>query len=303
LIFLGSSAFAVPSLQAVAELGFHPLVITKPDKPARRGQKLTGTALKEKAEELQLSLLQPVSLKEPELVEAMKKENPELIISIAYGGYIPPEILDIPKLGTINLHPSLLPKYRGAAPVERALMAGEVKTGVTLAYVSPEWDAGDVLAQIDCAINPEDDAGTLLAKLAEAGASLLKKQLPLILDGKAVAHPQDHPKATMAPKIAESETWIDWQRPAQELVNQVRGLSPHRAVQTRFRDKLLKIYKAAVVPVQGTPGFVAAVTPEGPAVAAKKEAVLLLKVKPENRKEMSGRDFVNGYAIEENKRF
>lgn len=297
VFFLGSNAFAVPSLKAIVELGLHPIVITKPDKPAKRGQKISGTDVKEAAQKLGLSIWQPASLNE--MIEPIKKEKPELIVSIAYGGYIPPEILSIPKLGTINLHPSLLPKYRGAAPVERALMAGETETGVTVAYVTHEWDAGDLLAQEKASMDAEADAGSLLNELANQGAGLLKKTLPIVLSEKAKAVPQDSKKATYAPRIKENERLIDWTKSAGEIVNQIRGLSPHRAAQTTFRMKRLNIYKGKEIQASGKPGTVLSISSEGPVIAAKKNAVLLFSVKPENKNQMSGRDFVNGYAIKE----
>jgi len=280
------------------DLGIAPIVLTKPDKPAHRGQKLQATPVKSSALLHQLSVLQPPTLKDPTVVEQLKNENPDLFVSIAYGEYIPKEILEIPKLGTINLHPSLLPKYRGAAPVQRALMAGETETGITVAEVTQAWDAGDILAQERFPIAPEDDTGSLLDKLADRGAAMLKGLLPKLLDNKVARTPQNHPEATFAPMIRDEERWIDWKRPADEIVNLIRGLSPKPGARARFKGGQLLIYRARTVSTSGTPGTVVSLEKEGPAIAAGEGALLPLDLLPENRKRMSGKDFMNGYHLQ-----
>jgi methionyl-tRNA formyltransferase len=303
IIFFGSSSFAVPPLKALLEMGFSPLVITKPDKPAGRGKKIRATPVKQWALECGLDVWEPTTLNSEVFYEALFKRSPDLIVSAAYGAYIPPNILQLPPFGSINLHPSLLPKYRGAAPVQRALMAGEEETGVTLAYMVEKWDAGDILLQKACQILPEDNAGTLLEKLAYEGSLLLKEALPLIFERKIQAFPQDEKQASYAPKLKEEEAWLNWERPAQELVNQVRALAPEPGASTRYRGGRLKVLKALLFQATGAPGKVLALEKEGPVVACKEGAILLAVVQPENRKIMLGKDFINGYRIQKGEIF
>ena len=299
VIFLGSSSFALPSLQVLLENGISPLIITKPDRPAKRGKKLQPTSVKERALQLNLPILQPSSLSDPNFKKSLKSENPDLMISIAYGEYIPKEVLAIPRLGCINLHPSLLPKYRGAAPVQRALMAGAKVTGVTIAYVEEDWDAGDILLQETSPIDPNDNAGSLLNKLAIQGGELLLKTLHILKEGRVKAEPQDHSKATYAPKIKDEETMIKWNQGAEEIRNFIRALSPSPGARSKLNGMMIKISKAKVIPGSGdSPGKIVELEKEGPVVSTKQERLLLLEVQPENRKLISGKDFINGNRLQ-----
>lgn len=284
-------------------MGIAPAVVTKPDKPAKRGQQLQATPVKAAAVKLQLPIHQPEHLSDFTFMNYLSAEKPDLILSIAYGEFIPSEILRMPRLGCINLHPSLLPKYRGAAPVQRALMAGESKTGITLAYVTEAWDAGDILLQEPYPIEPDDDAGRLLGKLGDAGASLIKKAMPLILEKKFQATPQVEREATYAPKIKGSETWINWKMSGSEIRNFIRGLSPEPGARTRFNTSLVKIYSARVLPQSGTQGIIIDLEKDGPVVACGNDAIVLTQIQPENRNIMSGKDFMNGYRLQKGQSF
>ncbi len=285
------------------ELGFSPLVVTKPDKPRKRGHELLGTPIREKATSLGLEIWPLETLREAAVVSKFKEWKPDLIVSIAYGGYIPKELLTLPSIGCVNLHPSLLPHYRGAAPVQRALMAGETETGLTLATVSEQWDAGDILFQERHAIDLDDNAGTLLERLAHRGASLISSAIPSLLQKKIVATPQDGTQATYAPKIQDEETWIGWSHRASDITNQIRGLAPTPGARTHFPGGVAKIFKAQVVPGEGLPGSLLRLEKEGPVVGTGERALLLLFVQPENRKVMTGKDLVNGYRLQENQSF
>lgn len=303
IIFLGSSSFAVPSLKSLVESKFFPLVITKPDKPSGRGKKTGNTPIKKAAQELGLNLLQPETLKAPEVHRKFQQEAPLLIISIAYGDYIPPEILKLPRAGCVNLHPSLLPKYRGAAPVQRAIMAGDKETGITLAYVTPQWDAGDVLMQEPAPIEVHDTSGSLLQKLAIKGGSMLQRALPLLLEGKLSGVPQESSKATFAPKIKESESWIDWNAPAVVIFNLVRGLAPAPSAKTKLSGKLIKIHQVELVSGRASPGEIADLREQGPVIGTGTQLLVLRMVQPENRKIISGKDFINGYRLQKGQIF
>lgn len=295
LFFLGSGGFAVPSLLILCELAFRPIVITKPDKPAGRGKKQQATPVKIAAQSLGLEIFEFETLQDPVSLKPIHERKPDLLISAAYGNYIPPELLIYPCL---NLHPSLLPKYRGAAPVERALMAGETTTGATIAYVVEEWDAGDILLQQSCPIDPEENAGDLREKLANLGAKLLAEAVSRFFTGNLPATPQDPAKKSFAPKIKEEELWVRWTQPASRIHNQIRGLAPAPGACSKFRGERIKILQSRRAEGKGKPGIILRLEKEGPVVAVGEEALLLLQVQPANRKILSGKDFLNGYRPE-----
>jgi methionyl-tRNA formyltransferase len=259
-----------------------------------------------------LPVLEPVDLKSFEFFERLKEKESDLIFSAAYGSYIPTEILHLPKFGSINLHPSLLPLYRGAAPVQRALMSGARESGITLAYMTEKWDQGEILAQKSFPVLEEDDSGTLLEKLAEAGVFLLDQTLPKLFRKEIVPVPQDDSKATYAPALKKEETWIQWGKPAEKIHNQIRGLSPDPGARTLFQGKQIKILKAGVLEEKGLtefgvrlallpqmqPGTIIGIEPEGPVVVCGKDLLLILKIQPESRGILSGRDFLNGYRVQ-----
>lgn len=295
LVFLGSGDFAVPCLRTLCALSLHPMVITKPDKPAGRGKRQQATPVKTASRQLGLEILELETLQNSLSLRKIHDKKPELLISAAYGNYIPPDLLIYPSL---NVHPSLLPKYRGAAPIERVLMAGETLTGVTIAYIAEEWDSGDIVLQQSYPIAPEENAGMLREKLAALGATLLGEAIAKFFAGQLTAIPQDSSKKSFAPKIKEEETWIHWTRPALQIHNQIRGLSPAPGARSLFRGTRIKILQSRMVSGGGKPGDILRLEPEGPVVSAREEALLFLQVQPENRKIFSGKDFLNGYHPE-----
>lgn len=314
MIVFASSQFAIPSLDFFLKEGCQMLIVTKPDKPSGRGKQLKPTPVKKWGVEHLITVLEPEHLKGIEFFKKLSKETPDLIYSAAYGSYIPLEILKLPKLGAVNLHPSLLPLYRGAAPVQRALISGAVETGVTLAYMTEKWDQGEILAQKKFPISEDDDAGTLLEKLAAEGVSLIEEILPRLLEGKVASITQDDSKATYASVIKKEETWIQWEKSAEEVKNQIRGLSPEPGARTLFQGKQVKILKAKIweenKPFASNaagneiqPGVIYRIESDGPVVFCGRGSLLLLKVQPESRNVLNGKDFVNGQRVHVSQQF
>ncbi|HTY59552.1 MAG TPA: methionyl-tRNA formyltransferase, partial [Bacteroidota bacterium] len=253
---MGTAPFAVPSLKALVDAGYPvAAVVTGPDMPRGRGQEVRPTAVRREADARAIPVMQPVRLKDPAFADAIRSLAPDLIVVVAFR-VLPPGVFTLPRLGSINLHASLLPRYRGAAPINRALMNGEMETGVTTFFLEESVDTGNILLQARTPILPEDDAGTLHDRLADIGAEIVLHTVRLIEQGKAVPRPQDPALASPAPKIFRDDCRIDWHAPADRVRNQIRGLSPSPAAFTTHGGKVLKIYRAH--PAQGSlqPGTV-----------------------------------------------
>ena len=306
VLFLGTSAFAIPSLRILAESGLRSLtVVTRPDRPAGRGKKSSMTPVKAEALKYNISLFQPEG--RTGLLDVLEKKNPDLLINVAFGMFLPPAVLDFPPLGCINLHPSLLPAYRGAAPIQRALMSGEEYTGVTVLYMSPELDAGDIILQEKTGIGFQENYGSLHDRLAELGAVKLLQALELLEKGVAPRIRQDEEKATYAPPLTRDDEKINWNNPAILIYNQVRSLDPAPGAYTLFRNKRLKIWNTAVdegsTPGQKedyaplSPGTVSSVTKECFEVVAGRGFLRVLELQPEGKKRMSAGDFLKGYQL------
>lgn len=249
LAFFGTPAFAVPSLQALAAAGHDvALVVTQPDRPAGRGFRLTPPPVKLAAAELGLSVRQPERVAGDGFPEALRRVNPEACVVVAFGQKIPDDLLALPPGGWINLHFSFLPRWRGAAPVARAIMAGERVTGVSTIYLDRGWDTGDLILRREVAIDPEEDAGTLLERLGQVGADLLRETITLVAEGRAPRTPQEQALATAAPRLRPEEGELEWGRPAAELHDRVRALSPSPGAYTHLRGKRLKILRTGVTP-------------------------------------------------------
>jgi len=311
ILFLGTSSFALPSLRALAENFQRLAVVTRPDRPAGRGKSLSATPVKEQALKYKLQLFQPED--HHGLMQVLREVNPHVLVNVAFGMFLRPDVLKFPPLGCINLHPSLLPAYRGAAPIQRALMAGEEITGVTVLYMSSQLDAGDIILQEKTGIDPQENYGALHARLAELGSLALLQALELVAKGEAPRRPQDEGKATYAPAITREEEAISWCRPAIAIHNLVRALSPVPGAYTIFRHKRLKIWRTswsekaaedlsgAPLPLQ--PGTVLAVGKDYVDVVTGQNVLTILEVQLEGKKRMGLEDFLKGYRVEVGERF
>jgi len=289
VLFMGTPQFAIPSLEEVAK-HFNVIgVIAQPDKPAGRGKKLTPPPTKVLAQKLGIPVYQPE--KKRELIPIVKELKPDCVVVVAYGKILPKEVLEIPPYGTVNLHASLLPKYRGAAPIQRAIMAGEKETGNTVMLVNEEMDAGDILTQEKIPIEEEDNFITLSEKLANRGAKLLVNTLKLWFEGKIKPVPQDHEKATYAPPVQKEEFRICWKAPAESVRDRIRGLYPNAF--TTFRGNRIKILKAKVVDLEGYPGEIQD-TKKFIVACGERSLEILELISPKGKK-MSGEDFMRGY--------
>ncbi|HEU4797676.1 MAG TPA: methionyl-tRNA formyltransferase [bacterium] len=298
-VFLGTPAFAVPSLRALLTAAEVVAVITQPDRPKGRGRRTVPPPVAVFARERGLRVLQPAKLRSPEVLQTLRELAPDIIVTVAYGKIIPKEILDIPRRGSINVHPSLLPKYRGASPIQAALRDGQRETGVTIMYQSMELDAGDIILQRTVPIDPNDTAQTLEEKLAQAGAEALVEALRLIAEDRAPRIPQDPSQATYVGKLSKEHGRIDWSSAAARLVDFIRAMNPWPSAYTWHRGQLLKIWKAAATTASGTPGTVVEKRGgEGFVVATGDGGLLVLEVQPEGRRRMSADEYARGARLQ-----
>jgi len=302
IVFFGTPEFAVPVLEGLVAAGCRPVaVVTRPDRPRGRGLRTRPSPVKESALRLGLRVLEPERLKDPAFLEELAGLRPDVIVTVAYGRLVPPEVLALPRRGAYNVHPSLLPRYRGPAPVHRALLDGAERTGVTVIHMTEEMDAGDIVLQQEVPVAPEDDRGALEGRLAEVGTELLLRALRLVASGEAPRRRQDPAGVTYAPALTPADEVIDWTRPAGAIVNQVRALAPTPGARTSLAGRVLKILRAeaedaAAAPAE--PGTVVALRPgAGFVVAAGEGAVLVRRVKPAGGREMEAADFLNGHPL------
>lgn len=299
LIFMGTPDFAVPSLEQVAKSG-HELVgvVTRPDMPRGRGRKQMPPGVKVTAQDLGVPILQPVSLKDPAFQASLRELDADLFVVVAFL-ILPKAVLAIPKQGSVNLHPSLLPKYRGAAPIQWAVIRGETETGITIFQLSPRVDAGDMLLQEKVAIGSEETAGALYERMKEMGASLLVKAIDGIANGTVVPVSQSDEGVTRAPKLDKEDGRIDWSADAETVRNLIRGTNPFPGAFTVWRGTLLKVHRAVAVEGLGAPGQVIEADPKrGIMVGTGSGQVRLEEVQPAGKKRMNGADFVKGYGID-----
>jgi len=310
IFFFGTSSFALPVLQALVD--HHQVivgVVTQPDRPAGRGGRLTSPPVKELAVRLGLPVLQPESCRAPEFLAAARGLAPDLNVVVAYGQFLPDALLSLPRCGSVNLHGSLLPKYRGAAPIQRAIMAGEERTGVCLMWMAREMDAGDLIDCAETPILPEDNAGALAARLAGLAAELLIAWLSALERGEAPHIPQDPSRATFAPAIRKEEREIDWSLPADVIERRIRALAPAQAAVTTFHGQPVKIIAARVQEIistglAGEPGeVVEIIAKDGPVVSTGSGSLLLSEVHPAGKRPMPAADFIRGYHVITGERF
>lgn len=297
IVFMGTPEFAVPSLKILCNPR-HSIssVVTVPDKKQGRGQKLAQSDVKKFAVENNLPVLQPEKLKDPEFINKIKSLNPDLIVVVAFR-ILPKEIYTIPKYGSINLHASLLPKYRGAAPINWAIINGEKETGVTTFFLQDKVDTGNIIMQNYCRISEDDTAGSLHDKLMELGALTVYSTVNLIEQsgGKPPVEKQDDSIAFPAPKIFKKDCLIDSGRTADEVYNFIRGLSPYPAAHIFIKDKMVKIYKALKTPMHyASPGKIL-VENERIYFGCRDFMLQITELQPEGKKRMSAPEFLNGY--------
>jgi len=251
IVFAGTPDFAVPTLKMLLQSGHEVCAVyTQPDRPAGRGRKLTPSPVKMVAQEAAIPVYQPLNFKSETDQQVLKDLQPDLMVVVAYGLILPQVVLDTPRLGCINVHASLLPRWRGAAPIQRALMAGDAGTGVTIMQIVKKLDAGDMLQKEVCPIDDQITAGQLHDKLAELGAVGLEKILPQIESQTLMPEPQDEAVVTYAEKLSKKEADLDWRFPAELLNRKIRGLNPWPVAQTRYQDKTLRIWRAEVIDEQ-----------------------------------------------------
>jgi len=303
LVFCGTPGFAVPSLERLAEAGFEiALVVTQPDRPRGRGMELALSPVKQAALRLGLPVVQPEKIKSnAEFQARLEAIRPDAIIVVGYGRIVPQWMLDLPRLGNINLHASLLPKYRGAAPIQWAIANGESVTGVTTMKIDAGLDTGDILLQQEIAIAPDDTAETLAARLAEPGADLLVETLRGLEDGTIQPRPQDNRSATLAPILRKEDGRIDFRRSAGEIRNRLRGFQPWPGGFTTFRGKNLQVANATVAQ-RTLPAGELRMEVDGLFVGCGNSSLALLEVQPEGKKKMPVRDFVHGYRPQSGER-
>jgi methionyl-tRNA formyltransferase len=303
LVFLGSPAFAVPTLERLVQSGARVLeVVTQPDRPRGRGQQAAAPPVKQAALRLGLPVYQPERARRPEAVDRLRTLEPDAMVVVGYGQIIPQVVIDIPRLGIINVHASLLPKYRGAAPVQWAIANGETHTGVTTMRIDAGLDTGDLLLTAETEIGPSETAVELGARLAAMGADLLICTLEGLEADSLIARKQDPAEATYAPLLKKEDGRIDWALPAEAIHNRVRGFQPWPGAYTAFRGQTLRIWKsrpAAASCLAGLEaGRLAALAPL--VVSCGSGALELIEVQLEGRRRMSAADFANGHRLTEN---
>lgn len=301
IVFMGTPEFAVPSLKALAEAG-HEIcgVFTQPDKPRNRGMKLQPSPVKECALALGLRVFQPAKMRDGEALGILRELNPDLIAVAAYGKILPTDILNLPRLGCVNVHSSLLPRYRGAAPINWAILNGEDETGVTIQYMAEGVDEGDILAQAKTPIDLGENAAQLYGRLAQMGAGLLAETVKELEAGTAKGVPQDPSRASHAPMLSREQSPMDWGRTARQLHDQVRGLYPWPAATAELGGVRCKILRTAL-PDEATdqaPGAVLEADKKGLRVACGGGGVLeLLELQPDGKKAMAAPAFLLGHPI------
>jgi methionyl-tRNA formyltransferase len=301
--FLGNDEWSVPALEALAS-SHHEVVFvgTAEPKPAGRGNLLTSTPVADATHRLRLPLQELETVRTGHGFKELSTTSPDVLAVVAYGELLPPNVLHVPRVAPVNLHFSLLPKLRGASPVQTALLIGADKTGVTTIVMDRGLDTGPILLQREEPVRSEDDAGSLGTRLAELGADVLVETLDLLATEPLAPRPQDEALATLAPRFGPEDRLLDWTNPAQVLVNLVRALSPEPAATTRFRGEGLKVLRAEAVDVEGEVGRIAEVDRDGFVIGTSQGGFRPLEVAPAGRKRMSAADYVHGYRPDRGER-
>jgi len=300
ILFLGTAQFACPSLQMLLDSSHGvTAVITQPDRPRGRGQKVSASPVKTLAMAHRLVVFQPERIRDPAAIQFCREKKPDVIVVVAYGQILPPDLLTIPPFGCVNVHASLLPKFRGAAPIARAILNGEEKTGVTTMRMDEGMDTGPVFLMEEVPIRLNDTSGTLQDQLSRIGARLLQKTLGGLEDGSLIPRPQDHAQATYAPKISKEEGKIDWQRSAFQLSCQLRAFDPWPGAYTYWKGRVLKLFSPTVVDeeTKEPAGTVIQMSDEGMIVTTGKGCLQIAELQLEGRRRMNVREFRKGHSL------
>ena len=303
IVFMGTPEFAVPSLERLVDAGYIPVaVVTGPDRPRGRGQAVVPTPVKEAALRLGVStILQPESVKDPHFVETLSHLGVDVMVVVAFR-ILPPEVFKLARLGAFNLHGSLLPRYRGAAPINRAIMAGEHTTGVTTFFLRPEVDTGNIILQREMDIGPDETAGELHDRMMVLGAEVVLETVRLIEAGETDARPQHDAQASPAPKIFREHAFVPWDAPAATVHNHIRGLSPVPGAWSLLGGVLLKFYRSKQASSNGSPGVVLRAD-DRLVVACQSGAVEILEVQAEGKRRLPASEFLKGFFIQVGDRF
>ena len=302
IVFMGSAELAVPSLRALVDDSRDEVVgvISQPDRPAGRKRKLTPCPLKAFAESRDLKIMTPGKVGDPESLQALEALEPDLFVVVAYGQYIPAKVIQLARYEAINVHPSLLPKYRGAAPIQWAILNGDEQTGVSIIYLAKKMDAGDILRQERHPIGPDDTSAVLHDRLADLGAQLLLKTIDDIRDGRVSRTAQDEAEAVEISKLSKEDGKIDWSMPAEAIRNRIRAFDPWPGSYCILPDgDALKVWKAGAEVGEGVPGTL---LDDRLLVATGSHALRLLEIQPAGRKRMPVEAFLNGHPQEQGKK-
>ncbi|MFD3445450.1 methionyl-tRNA formyltransferase [Microbacteriaceae bacterium 4G12] len=302
VVFMGTPDFSVPVLGQLIEDGYEVIgVVTQPDRPVGRKKVMTPPPVKVEAEKHGIPVLQPLRIREREEYEQVLALEPDLIVTAAFGQILPNEILEAPKYGCINVHASLLPELRGGAPIHYSIIQGKEKTGITIMYMVEKLDAGDILTQVEVPITERDTVGSLHDKLSAAGAELLSKTIPLLIEGKLTPISQDDEQATFAYNIKREQEKIDWKKSGEEIYNHIRGLHPWPVAYTTLNGQVMKVWWSEKVPVhtKHEPGTIIGIEENGPIVATGNEtAIQITDLQPAGKKRMTGVQFLRGAQLE-----
>ncbi|TLS37317.1 methionyl-tRNA formyltransferase [Pseudalkalibacillus caeni] len=303
IVFMGTPDFAVPVLNRLIKDGFHIAgVVTQPDRPKGRKRVLTPPPVKVAAEDHNIPILQPEKVKQPEEYQKILALKPDLIVTAAFGQILPKALLDFPEYGCINVHASLLPEFRGGAPIHYSILKGKKETGVTIMYMVEKLDAGDIISQVKVPIEEEDHVGTLHDKLSVAGAELLSETIPKLIDGEVSPQKQNEDEVTFSPNIKREEEEINWSESGESIYNQIRGLHPWPVAYTSLDGKTLKVWwgeKVLLKSASSVPGTVTGVEENGVIVSTGNDtAIKITELQPSGKKRMSAEQFLKGRTIE-----
>lgn len=301
VVFMGTPDFSVPTLEEIIKAGHEVVgVVTQPDRPRGRGKSVASPPVKVKASEYHIPVFQPAKVREESFISTLAGLDPEIIVVVAFGQILPKEVLDLPKYGCINVHASLLPRYRGAAPIQWSIINGEKTTGITTMYMDVGLDTGDMLLQEEVTIDKEETGGSLHDKLSQVGGRLLVETLKRIKEGTVIRIKQDDSKSNYAKILDKKTGWIDFNKSASEIERLIRGLNPWPSAYTSLDGKTLKIWKAEVLEENssGRPGEIIHLTREQIIVNTKSGVLSILELQLEGKKRMKTDEFLRGYKIE-----